>query len=59
MLHMKTKDSINLNIIALTQVELMTINGGTATTAYDAGHAAGAYIRKIIDGVAVLALIFI
>lgn len=44
--------------ITLCSKELQQINGGTIQEGYDAGHAAGAYVRKILEGVGLLALFF-
>lgn len=44
-----------MEILALTNDELITINGGTAySDGYNAGHEAGAYVGRIIKGVGVL-----
>lgn len=42
--------------VAITNTELQQINGGTVQEGYAAGHAAGEYIRNLIEGVLFLSI---
>lgn len=56
---MKKVDFSNSELIALNYNEMLCIDGGEYDDGYAAGEAAGAYVRKIVDGVAILRWIFL
>ncbi len=59
---METINLKNTGLIALNYNEMLYINGGDDAAnqaAYDAGHAAGDFVREVVDGVLLLAGTFL
>jgi hypothetical protein len=55
---MKTIELNCYSIVELSKDEMVKTDGGDFNSGYDAGAAAGKYIRRIIGGVSILKLLF-
>ena len=55
---MKTIELNCYSMVELSKDEMVTTDGGDFNSGYEAGAAAGKYIKRIIGGVSILKLLF-
>ncbi len=56
---METSDLNISELEILSFDEILTINGGENSPAYNAGYAAGQYVQKVIAGVGILEFFYL